>query len=68
MDSAQAPLMADHQQGGEDLDDTVTGTAYRGRLAKGAGENPGMLVIALTVAAGISGLLFGCEFCLKPYG
>ncbi|KAG5989707.1 hypothetical protein E4U43_004453 [Claviceps pusilla] len=61
MDSAQAPLIADHQQGGEDGDDTVTGTAYRGRLAKGAGENPGVLVIALTVAAGISGLLFGYD-------
>ncbi|KAG5974842.1 hypothetical protein E4U55_008007 [Claviceps digitariae] len=61
MESAQAPLIADHQRGGEDLDDTATGTAYHGRLAKSAVEKPGILVIALTVAAGISGLLFGYD-------
>lgn len=53
--------MADHEQG-EDLNDVAAATAYRGRLvAKGDVERPGILVIALTVAAGISGLLFGCK-------
>ncbi|KAG6195713.1 hypothetical protein E4U10_001617 [Claviceps purpurea] len=61
MESSQAPLMADHEQG-EDLNDVAAATAYRGRLvAKGDVERPGILVIALTVAAGISGLLFGYD-------
>ncbi|KAG6000370.1 hypothetical protein E4U21_005546 [Claviceps maximensis] len=61
MDSAQAPLIADHQQGREDLDDSAAGPSYHGRLAKDAAKEPGLLVLALTAAAGISGLLFGYD-------
>ncbi|KAG5920573.1 hypothetical protein E4U42_006154 [Claviceps africana] len=62
MESAQAPLIAHHQQGEDDLDHgAAASTRRRGRLAKGAVDKPGVLVLALTVAAGISGLLFGYD-------
>ncbi|KAG6036630.1 hypothetical protein E4U41_005599 [Claviceps citrina] len=60
MESSQAPLI-EHHQPGQGTDDTAAGNTYHGRLSKGAAQRPGALVIALTVAAGVSGLLFGYD-------
>lgn len=61
MEGSQAPLIADRQIG-EDSDDVAEGDTHDGWLAKDAVTDPGIFVVALTVAAGISGLLFGCQF------
>lgn len=60
MDSSQAPLMADHSQG-DDLDYDRTDDDRRERLTKDAHASPGIFMVILTIAAGISGLLFGCR-------
>ncbi|EFY92228.1 putative myo-inositol transporter [Metarhizium acridum CQMa 102] len=59
MDSSQAPLMADNREGDdvEAEDDNVR----QERLTKDIDANPSVFVVALTVAAGISGLLFGYD-------
>lgn len=60
MDSSQAPLMADNRQG-DDLDYDGDDDVRQERLAKGADASPGVFIVILTIAAGISGLLFGCK-------
>ncbi|KAF5133765.1 Myo-inositol transporter 1 [Metarhizium anisopliae] len=58
MDSSQAPLMADNREG-DDVE-AEEDNVHEGRLTKDVDANPGVFVVALTIAAGISGLLFGC--------
>ncbi|PFH59982.1 hypothetical protein XA68_11596 [Ophiocordyceps unilateralis] len=62
MDSPRAPLMADH----DGLADEVEPTAFHSEAAprgpvKPVETGPGIFVQALTLAAGISGLLFGYD-------
>lgn len=59
MDSSQAPLMADNREG-DDVE-ADEDNVHQGRLTKDLDANPGVFVVALTIAAGISGLLFGCK-------
>lgn len=60
MESSQAPLIADNRQG-DDLDYDEEDDVRPERLVKGADGNPGAFIVILTIAAGISGLLFGCK-------
>jgi SP family myo-inositol transporter-like MFS transporter 13 len=60
MDSAQAPLMADNRRG-DDLDNDGAEDIRPHRSNKTDNANPGIFVVILTIAAGISGLLFGCK-------
>lgn len=60
MDSSQAPLISDESRD-VDLDDDVVDTAPPS-AGKAADAKPSAFVLALTFAAGISGLLFGCGF------
>lgn len=58
MDSSQAPLIAGHSDEEELEYDVAQGSpAEAGKEGSGM---PSMFVLALTFAAGISGLLFGC--------
>ncbi|KAH0600691.1 hypothetical protein MHUMG1_01690 [Metarhizium humberi] len=59
MDSSQAPLMADNREG-DDVE-AEEDNVHEGRLTKDVDANPGVFVVALTIAAGISGLLFGYD-------
>ncbi|KJK89292.1 hypothetical protein H633G_06848 [Metarhizium anisopliae BRIP 53284] len=59
MDSSQAPLMADNREG--DDAEAEEDNVQQGRLTKDVDANPGVFVVALTIAAGISGLLFGYD-------
>ncbi|KHN97771.1 General substrate transporter [Metarhizium album ARSEF 1941] len=59
MDGAQAPLMADSHEG-DDVEDE-NNVVRQERLIKDTEANPGVFVVALTIAAGISGLLFGYD-------
>jgi hypothetical protein len=65
MDSSHEPLISDRDaQGGElepELEDAASDVAVSG-TGKPATARPGLFVLLLTFAAGISGLLFGCEF------
>jgi SP family myo-inositol transporter-like MFS transporter 13 len=60
MDTSQAPLMADNRPADEPDHEPELDVALD-RASKGADASPGVFIVALTIAAGISGLLFGCE-------
>ncbi|KAK2593961.1 hypothetical protein QQS21_008320 [Conoideocrella luteorostrata] len=61
MDSSHAPLIAGNRQGDEPDYDAAE-DFHPARLDKGAAvPTPGLFVVALTIAAGISGLLFGYD-------
>lgn len=63
MDSPHEPLISDEQRHGElhyaadDADNAIE--------ASKAETKPGTFMLLLTFAAGISGLLFGCQFSRK---
>lgn len=63
MDSSQAPLIAGHGDEEEELEyDSAQGSPIEaGKTGSGM---PSVFVLALTFAAGISGLLFGCMYLL----
>lgn len=65
MDSSQAPLIA-HGRDDDDLrydvDDAAPDTASDAGEDKATEAGPGIFMLLLTFAAGISGLLFGCKF------
>lgn len=61
MDSPQEPLISPDQRDDgrfEFADDDATDTASD--VSKVGEAQPGLFVVLLTLAAGISGLLFGC--------
>lgn len=63
MDSQEAPLISDDQRHNElqyDADDANADTEPAG--FDKPESKPGLFVLLLTFSAGISGLLFGCEF------
>lgn len=64
MDSPQEPLISDQQRRGElqyDADDAEPAPDdYAGPELSKPDTKPGVFVLMLTFAAGISGLLFGC--------
>lgn len=65
MDSSQAPLISEEDRHGElqyEADDADHDTASDASKAE---TKPGVFVLVLTFAAGISGLLFGCGFGLR---
>ena len=64
MDGPQAPLISDEQRHGE-LQYAVD-NADNSIEADKAETKPGAFVLLLTFAAGISGLLFGCQSCPRP--
>lgn len=61
-DSPRAPLMAGSESRPDDIEsyDARDGPSPRGP-GNSADTSPGVFVLALTLAAGISGLLFGCK-------
>jgi len=62
MDSSQAPLIAGHGDEEELEYDSAQGSPIEaGKTGSGM---PSVFVLALTFAAGISGLLFGCMYLL----
>lgn len=63
-DSPRAPLMAGSEGRAGELG--PSDAVDLPRPSKPAGARPGALVLALTLAAGISGLLFGCESPVRP--
>lgn len=62
MESPEEPLIsAQHRQGeleydASDAEETASNTSKQGE------SNPGVFVFLLIFSAGISGLLFGCQF------
>lgn len=64
-DAAEAPLIANRHDSSEAPDDD--GDAVDVLLEKNL-RHPGLYVWLLTVAAGISGLLFGCRYGSFPPG
>lgn len=61
MDSPQAPLIPDDRRELELQDDVDDNRAYEPvKAAQRSPPQPGLFVLLLTFAAGISGLLFGC--------
>lgn len=61
MASLEAPLISNRDQADDDDDDALNDDLPEPILA-GTGEAaPGLFVWLLTLSAGISGLLFGCE-------
>ena len=63
MDSAQAPLISGNRHDDDAPYDTVDDeSGSRAAPTKAIDGYPGLFVLILTFAAGISGLLFGCEF------
>jgi SP family myo-inositol transporter-like MFS transporter 13 len=67
MDSSQAPLIAGHSDEEEELEYTTEGSRSPVEAGKTGSGMPSTFVLALTFAAGISGLLFGCLYssCLS---
>jgi SP family myo-inositol transporter-like MFS transporter 13 len=65
MDSSHEPLISDRDAQGEEhqreFEDAASDVAAS-EAGKSATARPGLFVLLLTFAAGISGLLFGCEF------
>jgi hypothetical protein len=67
-DAPDAPLIRNHRTSGEELDDEVYEATHDVDLSNVSLlleknlKHPGIFVWALTVAAGISGLLFGCTY------
>ena len=62
MDSSQAPLMSDERHEDELHSESDLTAAADGETGKSRDAQPGLFVVMLTFAAGISGLLFGCRF------
>lgn len=62
MDSSQAPLISNNRHDDDAPYDAVDDEpGSRASPAKATDGHPGLFVLILTFAAGISGLLFGCE-------
>lgn len=63
MDSSQAPLISNHDHNDHNHDEHVHLEADDAALGSesDADKNPSVFVLLLTFAAGISGLLFGCQ-------
>jgi SP family myo-inositol transporter-like MFS transporter 13 len=59
-DNPEEPLIASSRE--LDDDDTRNGAARPVGSGKAPEDAPGLFVWLLTFAAGISGILFGCEF------
>lgn len=68
MDNSQAPLIsgAHRDEEEEELEYDVDEAQYVADADKAADSGPSTFVLALTFAAGISGLLFGCRLALCP--
>jgi SP family myo-inositol transporter-like MFS transporter 13 len=60
MDSAQAPLISSNRHDDDAPYDTVDDVPGSRTAGKATNGRPGLFVLVLTFAAGISGLLFGC--------
>ncbi|EQK98684.1 hypothetical protein OCS_05606 [Ophiocordyceps sinensis CO18] len=62
MEDPRAPLMAGNEDRADERESSDAGDNLPPRGSrKPADTNPGAFVVALTLAAGISGLLFGCK-------
>ncbi|KAL7955466.1 general substrate transporter [Trichoderma compactum] len=61
MDSSQAPLISNHRHDDDAPYDAVDDPGSRASPAKAIDSHPGLFVLILTFAAGISGLLFGYD-------
>jgi len=64
-DTAEEPLMGHQQHHGDEATDDVDLHDVDGLLEKNL-KRPGPYVWLLTFTAGISGLLFGCEYLPSP--
>jgi SP family myo-inositol transporter-like MFS transporter 13 len=62
MDSSQAPLIAGHSDEEEELEYATEESGTPLEAGKTGSGMPSAFVLALTFAAGISGLLFGCAY------
>lgn len=60
MDNLQEPLLSEAEQRGEQQPDDVADVSQEPGKAQ-AVAGPGTVVVLLTIAAGIAGLLFGCK-------
>lgn len=67
MDSSQAPLISSNRHDDDAPYDTVDDVpGLRAAAGKATDGRPGLFVLILTFAAGISGLLFGCRHFQSP--
>jgi hypothetical protein len=68
MDSPQAPLISDTNREDDGHDEADHGLLQEADdVVKPTAPEPGLFVLLLTVAAGLGGLLFGCECCLDSH-
>ncbi len=63
MSSVEDPLIASSREADADADDLhEDGDAHRTMSKQSDNSPPGLFIWLLTFSAGISGLLFGCEY------